>query len=182
MSPQDNSNSQEHRQPRPKWNPHNGKFCSTANREKIVNALAAGEPKYLIAKALHVSQHTVDAVALQEWTRVANRKARIAAQFERIATKSCDLLAQKLETDGHKLTANQLVPIAGVAADKLLALRGEQNLNVHIEHDFPQINIFQAFHQFHADVLKIIKAREVGQQDSPHTLPEPPDSQDHPQP
>ena len=138
-----------------------------------VNALAAGDPKYLIARALHVSEHTVYAVAEQEWQKVAERKARIAAQFERIATKSCDLLAQKLETDGHNLTANQLVPIAGVAVDKLLVLRGDANLNVHVDHQLGAINIFAAFNQFHAEAKKIIDAR-IAKQEPPPALPEAP--------
>jgi hypothetical protein len=117
---------------------------------------------------------------------VAERKARIAAQFERIATKSCDLLAQKLETDGHNLTANQLVPIAGVAADKLLALRGEPNViaRIDVEHGFNAGNIFEAFQQFHDDALRIINARqaEEAQQPPPLSLPDSPSSLDHPTP
>jgi hypothetical protein len=189
MSPQDNSNSQEHALPSSKPKPkHNGKYCSTENRQRIINALAAGEPIKSIAHTLHVSEHTVYAVAEQDWQQLANRKARIAAQFERIATKSCDLLAQKLDQDGHKLTANQLVPIAGVAVDKLLALRGEPNVIAHIEHGFTHLNIFEAFQKFHDAHEKIIQARiqarEAPQQ--PPTFPalpdSPPTSSGHPTP
>jgi hypothetical protein len=167
---------QEQKQPKPKR--HNGKFCSFSNRQRIVNALAAGDPKYLIARALHVSEHTVYAVAEQEWQKVTERKARIAAQFERIATKSCDLLAQKLETDGHKLTANQLVPIAGLAADKLLVLRGDANVIAHVDHTVHVGNIFEAFRAFHDDALKIIKARETPQPSPFPALPDSPPSPD----
>jgi hypothetical protein len=178
MFPQENPQA-EQKQPKPKR--HNGKFCSFSNRQRIVNALAAGEPKYLIARALHVSPQTVSAVAEQEWCKVNERKLRIAAQFERIATKSCDLLAQKLETDGHNLTANQLVPIAGVSVDKLLLLRGDANVIAHVDHVVHTQDIFEAFQQFHADALKIIHARqaEEAQQPPPLALPDsPPTSQD----
>ena len=70
------------------------------------------------------------AVAKEEWTKVDARKARIAAQAERAATKAFDLLNQKLDSESDKITVNQLVPIAGVAVDKLLALRGDPNLRI----------------------------------------------------
>ena len=108
-------------QPKPKR--HNAKLCSLAIRERIVNALAAGDSQAAIARALQVSRNTVSAVAEQEWRKVEQRKARIAAQAERAATKAFDLLNQKLDSDGDKITVNQLVPIAGVSVDKLLALR-----------------------------------------------------------
>jgi hypothetical protein len=180
MFPQENS--KEHKQPKPKR--HNGKFCSFSNRQRIVNALAAGDPKYLIARALHVSEHTVYAVAEQEWQKVAERKARIAAQAERAATKAFDLLNQKLDTQGDSLTANQLVPIAGVSVDKLLALRGEANIiaRVDVEHGFNAANIFEAFQQFHADALRIIHARQAAkaQQPPPLSLPDSPQTSQDP--
>jgi hypothetical protein len=164
-----------HAQPKPKR--HNAKYCSFSNRERIVNALAAGDPKTHIASALRVSYNTVIAVAEQEWQQVETRKARIAAQFERIATKSCELLAQKLETDGHKLTANQLVPIAGVATDKLLVLRGEANIIAHVDHTVHVGNIFEAFQRYHDDAKRILQAREI----QPPALPDQPPTPDQPQ-
>jgi hypothetical protein len=176
MSPKDNSNSQEHPFHKPKH--HNGRFCSLVNREDIINRLANGEPKIAIARTLRVSVNTVYAVAEQDWSKVENRKPRIAAQAERAATKAFELLNHKLDTQGHKLTANQLVPIAGVSVDKLLLLRGDPNVIAHIEHDFPQINIFEAFQQFHDDARKIIEARETQE---PPTFPALPDSPTIPQ-
>jgi hypothetical protein len=170
MFPQENPQV-EQKQPKPKR--HNGKFCSFSNRQRIVNALAAGDPKYLIARALHVSEHTVYAVAEQEWQKVAERKARIAAQAERAATKAFDLLNQKLD-----------VPIAGVSVDKLLALRGEANIiaRVDVEHGFNAANIFEAFQQFHADALRIIHARQAAkaQQPPPLSLPDSPQTSQDP--
>jgi hypothetical protein len=107
---------------------HNGKFCPLAIRERIVNALANGDSKRAIARALRVSNNTVTAVAEQEWQQVAARKTRIAAQCEAVATKAFDQLNDRLDAD--TLPANVLVPIAGVATDKLLALRaGDPNSN-----------------------------------------------------
>jgi DNA-binding NarL/FixJ family response regulator len=43
-------------------------------RERIVNALAAGDSKSSIAKTLGVSRNTVSAIAEQEWLKVEQRK------------------------------------------------------------------------------------------------------------
>ena len=119
---------------------HNAKHCSLAIRERIVNALAAGDSQRAIARHLQVSPNTVRAVAEEEWRQVDARKARIAAQAERVATKAFDLLNQKLDSDGHKITVNQLVPIAGVSVDKLLALRGDPQLRIVLDHAHQHIH------------------------------------------
>jgi len=127
---------------------HTAKFCSLAIRERIINALANGDSQRAIARHLKVSPLTVRAIAEQEWEQVEARKGRIAAQAERLATKALDLLNQKLDSDGDKITVNQLVPIAGVAVDKLLALRSDgqlriafdqqhQHIHAHIRDDLP---------------------------------------------
>jgi hypothetical protein len=119
---------------------HNAKLCPLAIRERIVNALAAGDSQRAIARHLHVSPNTVRAVAEEEWKQVDARKARIAAQAERAATKAFDLLNQKLDSDGDNIAVNQLVPIAGVSVDKLLALRGDPNLRIAFEHSHQHIH------------------------------------------
>jgi len=125
-------------QPKPKR--HNAKLCPVAIRERIINALAAGDSQRAIARSLQVSPNTVRAVAEEEWRQVDARKARIAAQAERAATKAFDLLNQKLDSDGHKITVNQLVPIAGVSVDKLLALRGDFQLRIALDHSHQHIH------------------------------------------
>ena len=125
-------------QPKPKR--HNAKLCPLVIRERIVNALAAGDSQRAIARHLRVSPNTVRAVSEEEWRQVDARKARIAAQAERAATKAFDLLNQKLDSDGDKITVNQLVPIAGVSVDKLLALRGDPNLRIAFDHQHEHIH------------------------------------------
>ena len=94
----------------------------------------------VIARSLRVSPNTVRAVSEEEWKRVDARKARIAAQAERVATKAFDLLNQKLDSDGDKIAVNQLVPIAGVSVDKLLALRGDPNLRIAFDQSHQHIH------------------------------------------
>ena len=117
---------------------HTAKHCPLAIRQRIVNALANGDSKRAIARALRVSNNTVTAIAEQEWQQVAARKVRLAAQWEQAATKAVDQLNDHL--DASTLPPNALVPIAGVATDKLLALPGDsfltqiqQNLHVHLQ-------------------------------------------------
>ena len=97
---------------------HNAKLCSLAIRERIVNALAAGDSQRAIARHLQVSPNTVRAVAEEEWRQVDARKARIAAQSERNATRAAELIAEKLEHEHVPL--NVLVPVFGVRWTNLL--------------------------------------------------------------
>ena len=74
------------------------------------------------------------AIAEQNWQQVAARKGRLAAQWEQVATKAVDQLNDHL--DASTLSPNALVPIAGVATDKLLALSGDgptpfRDLHIH---------------------------------------------------
>jgi transposase len=118
---------------------HNAKHCPFAIRERIVNALANGDSKRAIARALRVSNNTVTAVAAQDWQRVEARKARIAAQAERAATLAADRINAKLESKDD-IPLSTLVPVFGVAVDKLTMLRGDaalthtqQNLHLYLQ-------------------------------------------------
>ena len=123
-------------QPKPKR--HNAKLCPLVIRERIVNALADGDSRRAIARALRVSPNTVTAVAEEEWRRVDARKARIAAQSERNATRAAELIAEKLE--GKDVPLNVLVPVYGVSVDKALALRGDAQLRIAFDHSHQHIH------------------------------------------
>ena len=101
---------------------HNAKHCPFAIRERIVNALASGDSKRAIARTLRVSNNTVTAVA---------------AQAEHAATLAGDRINAKLESKDD-IPLSTLVPVFGVAVDKLTMLRGDaaltqQNLHLHLE-------------------------------------------------
>jgi hypothetical protein len=123
-------------QPKPKR--HNAKLCPLVIRERIVNGLAAGDSQAAIARALRVSRNTISAVAEQEWSNVEQRKARIAAQSEKNATRAAELIAEKLEREDVPL--NVLVPVYGVSVDKTLALRGDAQLRIALDHSHQHIH------------------------------------------
>src|SRR6516162_969199 len=131
-------------QPKPKC--HNAKHCSLVKRERIVNALANGDSHRAIARSLRVSPNTVRAVAEEEWKRVDARKAQIAAQSERNATRAAELIAEKLEHENVPL--NVLVPVYGVSVDKALALRGDYNLRVALDHAHQHIHAHITEHSY----------------------------------
>ena len=151
-------------QPKPKR--HNAKLCSLVIRERVVNALAAGDSQAAIARALKVSRNTVNAVADQEWSKVEQRKARIAAQSERNATRAAELIAEKLERSDVPL--NVLVPVYGVSVDKALVLRGDPNLNLSVDLQHHHIHEFVARHIKPLPVDQILDALPS---DDPPQLP-----------
>ena len=122
---------------------HNAKFCPFAIRQRIVNALANGDSIRAIARALHVSNNTAVAIRDQAWQQVEARKARLAAQWEQAATKAVDQLNDHL--DASTLPPNALVPIAGVATDKLLALRGDPALTIRHNLNIEPVNIHEQY-------------------------------------
>src|SRR5215472_4794030 len=119
---------------------HNAKLCPLAIRERIVNALAAGDSQRAIARHLRVSPMTVRAIAEQEWAQVSARKDRIAAQSERNATRAAELIAEKLEH--HDVPLNVLVPVFGVSVDKATALRGDVQLRIAIDQSHQHIHAY----------------------------------------
>jgi replicative DNA helicase len=118
--------------PQPKPKRHNARLCPFAVRQRIVNALANGNSIRAIARALRVSNNTVTAIRDTEWQQVATRKSRIAAQAEQIATHAANQLLESVQRGEIKGSA--LVPVFGVAVDKMTLLRGDPGLTVHHQH------------------------------------------------
>jgi len=110
---------------------HNAKFLDERKRQAIITSLADGESKRSIARRLNVSNNTVDAVAATDWQQVASRRERIAAQAELTVTKAFDQINEHL--DQAKVPLNILVPVAGMATDKLIALRPQDPLQINVQ-------------------------------------------------
>jgi hypothetical protein len=118
-------------QPKPKR--HNGKFIDGRKRQAMITALANGESLRSIARRLNASVNTVMAISEQNWQQVETRKQRIAAQSERNATLAAERITDELESNKH-IPLNVLVPVFGVNANKLLALRGDPTIQVQHSH------------------------------------------------
>lgn len=103
---------------------HNGSLIQGDRRNAIVEAIAHGQSIASICKQVRCSPSVVIAIRKDEWKRVESRKSVLAAQTERIATLAADRLTQELESN-RPINPTALVPIYGVAIDKLLALRGD---------------------------------------------------------
>jgi hypothetical protein len=108
---------------------HNGNLTVGDRRNAIVEGIAHGQSVASICRRLHVSPSVVVAIRSVEWEKVENRKSVLAAQTERIATLAADRLTQELESN-RPISPNALVPIYGVAIDKMLALRGDASQTV----------------------------------------------------
>ena len=113
----------------PKPKRHNATLCPFAVRQRIVNALANGDSVRAIARALRVSNNTVTAIREQEWQQVETRKQRIAAQCERADERAADRINDQLDSS-EKIPLNILVPVAGMAADKIALLRSDSPLTI----------------------------------------------------
>jgi hypothetical protein len=103
----------------------------------------------------------VTAIAEQEWQQVESRKARIAAQAERIATLAADRLHKKLESDDD-ISPSALVPIFGVAVDKMLSLRGDAALTIQHQHQHQHSHQHELIAALNAAVERIEKRANAG--------------------
>jgi transposase-like protein len=101
----------------------NGSSIKGERRARMILALAKGDSITAIAERFSCTRDTVRALDRAAFAEIGQRKERLAAQAEQIALKAFDQLNDHL--DNSRLPANILVPIGGMATDKLLALRGD---------------------------------------------------------
>jgi hypothetical protein len=154
---------------------HNAKLCPFPIRERIVNALANGDSKRAIARALRVSIHTINAVAEQDWQRVAARKAKLAARYEKLADLYTERQIDELES-GAKIPLNLCQSGGGIAADKAMALRGDPSLtiqhNVDLQNQSSELEAIQRMYDLIASVAASMKPL-LDELPPPPELPEP---------
>ena len=156
----------------------NGKAMAgtyTAERTKpktralVVNLLAQGEPICRIEQQADLSRPTIIAIREQEYGEKVKRKELIRAQAAQVATEAFDQLHQHL-LNGN-LNANQLVPIAGMAADKVQLLSPPDTQTLNINHTIePGPNLYAKL-QGIAERLqpKVIEATVIEDTQSPNS-------------
>jgi hypothetical protein len=106
--------------------------------QAIINALSLGEPVDQIAKRLKTSKHTIIAVRERESHDIARRKELIRASAARLAANGFDKLNR--EMDAGNINGALLVPVTGMAIDKVIALSSndplsgvQQHLHLHLQ-------------------------------------------------
>ena len=107
--------------------------------EAIINALGIGEPIENIARHLHTSKQSVMAIRERESLEITRRKELIRASAARLAANGFDKLNR--EMDKGNINGALLVPVTGMATDKVIALSPpdplsssyQQNLHLHLQ-------------------------------------------------
>lgn len=111
----------------------NGSSIKAARRSAMITAFAQGESVASVARRFRCDRATATAVQRSEFVTVQQRKERIAAQAERIATLACNGVLDDLYAG--KITGVARATVGGIYIDKLLALRGDANtFNVNHTH------------------------------------------------
>lgn len=133
-----------------RYNNRNGKNLDGRTRQAIITALANGEPISRIARRLRVGHNTITAIQQIEWAEVSKRKELVLARAARLAAAGFDKLNE--EMDAGNIKGALLVPVTGMATDKVIALSGDAthvtNLNLNIQ----PVDIVAQFEKLHAAI------------------------------
>jgi hypothetical protein len=140
---------------------------------EILRRLANGESQRRICRDLHVHAGTIRNLRVLEAQTIAIRKQSLSAIAARIAQSSAEQIEDQLAAG--KFKGSQLIPVFGVAVDKLLLLAGEPTEHLRTDVNITG-NIFHAFAQFHADAQRIISTRSLPYPPDPATPDAPPDA------
>jgi hypothetical protein len=103
----------------------NGKNLDGRTRQAVITALANGEPISRIARRLRVGHNTISAIQQIEWAEVSKRKELVPARAARLAAAGFDKLNE--EMDAGNIKGALLVPVTGMAIDKVIALSGKRS-------------------------------------------------------
>ena len=136
---------------------YTGSKIAPKRKAQIIALLGAGETVTEIARRTRACRNVVIAIRNANYNEIQHRKELLALKFERIALAATDQLQDSL--DGEKpLSPQQLVPIAGVAVDKALALRGDSQLRIAFDHAHQHIHAHITEHSY-TDLLSRLPRR-----------------------
>jgi hypothetical protein len=172
MSESHNGQSQIQRAPKPKGK-YTGERIKPAKFQAIVNALSIGEPIQSIAARLHSSTSTVIATRERESLDIERRKQLIRASAARLAANGFDKLNR--EMDAGRINGALLVPVTGMATDKVIALSPpepfpssyQQNLHLHLQSEDVCGNFNRMLQELHEKVQAIRDAGASSQSPPP---------------
>jgi hypothetical protein len=145
-----------------RYNNRNGKNLDGRTRQAIITALANGEPISRIARRLRVGHNTITAIQQIEWAEVSKRKELVLARAARLAAAGFDKLNE--EMDAGNIKGSLLVPVTGMATDKVIALSGNATVHPTLNVNIQPVNIVAQFEKLHAAIrekaAKVMQARK----------------------
>jgi hypothetical protein len=118
---------------------YTGERIKPAKLQAIINALGSGQTIEHITRTLHCGTETVLGIRERESEDIEKRKQLIRASAARLAANGFDKLNR--EMDAGNINGALLVPVTGMATDKVIALSPpepfpssyQQNLHIHLQ-------------------------------------------------
>ena len=176
MSESHNGQSQIQRAPKPKGK-YTGERIPGDKIQAIINSLSLGEPVDQIARRLKTSKHTIIAVRERDSHDIARRKELIRASAARLAANGFDKLNR--EMDAGNINGALLVPVTGMATDKVIALSTadlslssyQQNLHLHLQPVDVAGNFNTMLHELEAKILRLRNLKSASANENPDASP-----------
>jgi hypothetical protein len=124
---------------------------------QVIALLAQGTSDARIAKLCRVSRNTVAAVKQAEAQTIEQRKQTILATAARVAELGFERIEEELAAGSIK--GAQLVPVAGMSVDKVLALSGDPTIR--IQHEHAHVHHHNHFAEFNALLEKLPNRKPI---------------------
>ena len=124
---------------------------------QVIALLAQGTSDARIAKLCRVSRNTVAAVKQAEAQTIEQRKQTILATAARVAELGFERIEEELAAGNFK--GVQLVPVAGMSVDKVLALSGDPAIR--IQHEHAHVHHHNHFADFNALLAKLPSRKPI---------------------
>jgi hypothetical protein len=112
---------------------YTGERLPIDKEQRIINLLSLGKPIAAIARFVHCSRDSVRGVRERKSDDIRQRKQMIAASAARLAADGFDRLNEEMQAG--KIKGALLVPVTGMAVDKLQMLSVDPMVTIRHEHD-----------------------------------------------
>jgi transcriptional regulator with XRE-family HTH domain len=125
---------------------------------QVMRLLSEGISARKICGACHVTRETVRAVERREAESISARKQELAATAARVAQAAIEQIEDDLAVG--KIKGVQLVPVFGVAVDKLQALSGDPALTISLNRDHHHLD-HRRIHEFVQRRIRQVPIQQV---------------------
>lgn len=120
---------------------------------QVLRLLSAGPADRKIAPFCKVSPATIDAIRRRNAETIGAQKQALASLASRIAHGEGGQIEDELHQ--HKIHGSQLVPVFGVAVDKLMMLADQPTARLAVE---VGVNVHNIYEEFAAAQTRIVQA------------------------